>query len=337
MQESGGAIRTTDGCGQARTIRSVRRAVVDVGSNSLILTVFEEGLSGWVSVYETTRVTGLGRETKKMGLLQPDRIAASLSAMRDFRDLAVLTGASCWVAGGTMALRIASNAAAFLAAADKQDTPVFVVSGELEAKLGFLSVVEDPLLAEEGRIAIIDPGGHSTEITVASRSPGGWKVEFSHSFPVGALGVRETTLTSPRPPFQERLAAMAEVDEALGFCTLPGRINEVVVLGATGTNLISIREKMVVWQPEKVHGAVLEYEEVSRAVNWLCDMDDAERAQVVGLEPGREGTIHSGALILERCLFALRAESCRVSVRGWRHALANHLDLVPGLVPEPLA
>ena len=51
-------------------------------------------------------------------------------------------------------------------------------------------------------------------------------------------------------------------------------------------------------------------------------MTDAERAAVPGMEPGRERTMHLGALILERCLFALGAEKCRVSIRGWRYALA---------------
>jgi exopolyphosphatase / guanosine-5'-triphosphate,3'-diphosphate pyrophosphatase len=50
-------------------------------------------------------------------------------------------------------------------------------------------------------------------------------------------------------------------------------------------------------------------------------MTDAERSQVAGIEPGREKTIHIGALILERFLYALRQERAVVSVRGWRHAM----------------
>ena len=97
-----------------------------------------------------------------------------------------------------------------------------------------------------------------------------------------------------------------------------------MVLGATGTNLVSIREKLKAWEPDKVHGAVLDYEEISRAVGWLMPMTDAQRRDVPGMEPGREKTIHIGALILERFLFALRASSCGVSVRGWRHALLEN-------------
>jgi exopolyphosphatase/guanosine-5'-triphosphate,3'-diphosphate pyrophosphatase len=70
-----------------------------------------------------------------------------------------------------------------------------------------------------------------------------------------------------------------------------------------------------------VHGAYLDYEEVSKAVGWMSRMTDAERAAIVGMERGREKTLHLGALILERALHAFRALGTRVSVRGWRHAL----------------
>jgi exopolyphosphatase/guanosine-5'-triphosphate,3'-diphosphate pyrophosphatase len=52
-------------------------------------------------------------------------------------------------------------------------------------------------------------------------------------------------------------------------------------------------------------------------------MTDAERAALVGIEPGRERTIHIGALIVERALLALVAEAVYVSVRGWRHAMLD--------------
>jgi exopolyphosphatase/guanosine-5'-triphosphate,3'-diphosphate pyrophosphatase len=78
---------------------------------------------------------------------------------------------------------------------------------------------------------------------------------------------------------------------------------------------------MTEWDPTRVHAAWLDYEEVSKAVGWLCGMTDAERAAVPGLERGREQTIHIGALILERFLHAIRSLGTSVSVRGWRHAL----------------
>jgi len=307
----------------------VVRAVVDVGSNSVLLVVGRRDGTHWEWIHESTRVTALGEGTKTSGLLSPSGVTNTLAALREFWAQAKVYGADTVWAGATMAARIATDQAEFLESARAQGTPVFVLSGEDEATLGFLSVAEDPNLATSDHLAIIDPGGHSTEIVTAKRDSGAWTTTFHKSFPFGALGIRENFLTDPSPSAPQRLAVMAHLDASLEAAGLPPADCEPVVLGATGTNLVSIRDRMETWRPEKVHGATLLYEEVGRSVGWLCDMDDSARGSLVGIEQGRERTIHSGSLILERSLYALRASACRVSVHGWRHALASHPEFVP--------
>lgn len=294
---------------------------MDVGSNSVLLLVAELQNGAWVPVIETTAVTGLGAGTKQSGLLSEEGMVDTLAALARAREFAADHGVGDVLYGGTMALRIAQNTEEFLQRARAQSTPVTVVSGEDEAQLGFWAVAEDPLFSAADRISIIDPGGHSTELVTADRTPGGWEIRFRRSYPIGALGLRESVLTGESPNFAARLSALAEIDRMIGLDYRPGQGGLAVVLGATGTNLISMRDRLLTWQPDRVHGATLDYEEVGRAVGWLCDMTDAERAQVPGLEPGREKTIHGGALILERFLNALHVLDCRVSIRGWRHAL----------------
>lgn len=249
---------------------------------------------------------------------------ATLGALSEAFLLAGQHGATQTLAGGTMALRIASNASDFLEAADKQGTPVRIVSGLAEAQLGFLAVAEDPPFAGVERISIIDPGGHSTELMTATRSDNGWNIEFRHSFPVGTLGLKDTILTTETPDFGARMRAVAEIDRVLATEPAPEQPGVAVVLGATGTNLISVREKLLTWQPEKVHGQVLEYEEVSKSVGWMFGMTDAERAAIPGMERGRERTIHVGSLILERFMHRIGVEHVTVSTRGWRYALLDH-------------
>ncbi len=308
----------------------MRRAAIDVGSNSVLLTVEEFVDGAWKSVIETTEVTGLGEGTKSTGLLGEEPMKRTLAGIARAYGGARDAGTTSVVAAATMAARIASNTPDFLHRAKAQGTPVFVLSGELEAQLGFLAVAEDPLFAGQGRVSIVDPGGHSTEIVTAERGASGWEVLLRRSYPVGTLGLRSDTLSGESPDFRALLRAVREIDDLIGLCYLPNQAGEVVVLGASGTNLVTIRDKLLRWDAAKVHGAWLDYEEVSKAAGWLSTMTDAERARVPGLEPGREGTIHIGALILERFLFALRVLGCRVSVRGWRHALIEHEGLVSG-------
>lgn len=301
-----------------------KRTVVDVGSNSVLVLIAEYVAGQWIPLFESSTVTGLGFGTKSSGLLLPDRIEATLAALAEARRTSDSFGSQTFEALGTMAVRIATNTPHFLALAAAQGTPVQVISGEDEAELGFLSVAHDPLFSSSETLALIDPGGHSTELVVAT----GARRQFAHSFPVGALGLRELVLSMESPGPGPLMRATQMIDEALEAKD-PGEVKgQAVTVGATGTNLISIRDQLLSWQPELVHGQTLSYEEISRSVAWLSGMTDAERASIPGIERGREQSIHIGALILERFLYAIRAESVRVSVRGWRYGVLERPILV---------
>ena len=307
----------------------MRQAVIDVGSNSVLLLVSELRSGIWVPIHEDTAITALGEGTKQSGLLSERAMSDTLGAVGRFWRAAVELGAENVVAAATMAARIASNSADFLASAAAQGTPIRVLSGEDEAQLGFRAVVEDPMFASSGRISIIDPGGQSTEMVTATRCDSGWEVDFRRSYPIGTLGLKSTHFPNEQVNGLEVIRASGAIDDLIGVCYRPGQCGEVVVLGAAGTNLVSVRDSLLEWVPDRVHGARLDYEEISKAVGWMMSMSDAERSVIPGLEKGREKTIHIGAFVLERFLFALRAESCRVSVRGWRHALLAKLGNEP--------
>lgn len=301
--------------------RPVIRAAIDVGSNSVLLVVAERKGGSWRVLAETSEVTGLGRDALSTGVIGADGASETLNALERAFGLARSIGAKDIRAAGTAALRIASNRLDFLRAASGQGTPVDVLSGDEEAALGFAAVADDPLFACAGKLSIIDPGGHSTELLTAARRNGGWRERFRRSFSIGALGLREGILAAETPDVRARVRALAAIDDALGLRYLPDECGTAVVLGATGVNLVSIREGLERPTTAGTHGQALDYEEVSRAVGSMCDLDDAGRAALRGIEPGRERTLHVGAIILERFLFAIGAESCVVSARGWRHAL----------------
>ncbi|MEQ1822425.1 MAG: hypothetical protein ABL949_07940 [Fimbriimonadaceae bacterium] len=299
----------------------MRRAVVDVGSNSVLLLVCEFQGGRWNPVLETSAVTALGEGTKQTGLLSERAITDTLKALKHAFDAA---GTETIQAGVTMAARIATNTEEFLARAEAQGTPVRVLSGEEEAELGFRSVADDPTFAPHSRIAIIDVGGHSTELVIAERGTP-WKIHFRKSFPIGTLALRGGHLVDETPSGLDILRASQQIDDLIGMSCLPNLSIYAIALGATGTNLVTIRERMTHWDPDAVHGAYLDFEEVSKAVGWLSSLTDEERAMVPGMESGRERTIHLGCLILERFLHSLRVLGCGVSVRGWRHALLERM------------
>jgi exopolyphosphatase/guanosine-5'-triphosphate,3'-diphosphate pyrophosphatase len=297
-----------------------RKCIVDVGSNSVLTLIAERQNGVWRQIFEDSKVTALGEGTKTTGQLGEKGIDATLNALKTAFDQADAHGAHAR-AFGTMALRIAQNADQFLALAKAQGTPVQPISEIEEADLSMRAVIEDPMFANNERITVVDIGGHSTEFATSSSS----RTLFLKSLPIGTLSAREQFMCTESVTGVELLKASARIDDLLGFRFLPDSCGTVVVVGATGTNLITIQNRIVKWDPSKVHGECLTYEAVSRAVSDLCALNDRQRAGLVGIEPGRERTIHIGALILERALFALGAEQCLVSVRGWRYAMLNRI------------
>ena len=62
-------------------------AVIDIGSNSVRLVVYEEMARSLVSIFNEKTMCGLGREVQSSGLLAPDAVAKALTSLRRFRAL----------------------------------------------------------------------------------------------------------------------------------------------------------------------------------------------------------------------------------------------------------
>lgn len=312
----------------------MKKACIDVGSNSVLLLVEEFQNNGWARLEDLSAVTGLGEAVKSTGNISRASIERTLPVLKKYFEVAKELGCSEIRAAGTMAVRMAENQSEFLNLCEAQRTPVEVLSGENEAKLGLESVIFDPFFADQPRLAVVDPGGQSTEITLAVRRNTTYDVVYAKSFPVGTLGLRSNFMPTPSPTPEERFKAMMEVDQfravsdTAKLLATSGPVT-AVVLGASATNLASLQLELQTWDPDRVHGHRLGFTEVSLLFDRLCSMNDAERAALPGLEPGRETTIHIGALIVERALFALELKECYVSVRGWRYALLER-----GLPPK---
>lgn len=296
----------------------MRRAVIDVGSNSVLLTVCENQANEWVPIYETSAVSGLGEGVKKTGILSSASIQRTLGLIKKAFEDAQLKRADV-KAYGTMALRIAQNANDFLELAEKQNTTVKILSDENEAKLSLFSVCDDNAFNAHDCITVIDVGGNSTEIATCKRGNNHFETVFEKSFPCGTLTLRDHLPEKLDAP--KLLNASQKIDDTLQMRYLPNQCGVVVALGASATNLITIRDRIINWDPNKVHAKIISYEEISKMAGWMSKMNDNQRAQLQGLEKGRERTIHLGALLLERALFSVGAEYCYVSVRGWRHAI----------------
>ena len=115
--------------------------VIDIGSNSVRLVVYEALARNLSPTFNEKTLCGLGREVQSTGLLAPDAVDKALAALKRFRALCRIMKVGRVHAIATAACRDATNGAAFIAKAERIcGVPIEVLSGKREARLSALGV-----------------------------------------------------------------------------------------------------------------------------------------------------------------------------------------------------
>jgi exopolyphosphatase/guanosine-5'-triphosphate,3'-diphosphate pyrophosphatase len=116
-------------------------AVIDIGSNSVRLVIYEGLTRSPTPIFNEKVLAGLGREVQSTGLLAADAVEKAIGALKRFRMLCdrIEVGA-LWVLA-TAACRDAKNGKSFVAEAERIcRTKVEIISGKREAELSALGV-----------------------------------------------------------------------------------------------------------------------------------------------------------------------------------------------------
>lgn len=160
-------------------------AVIDIGSNSVRLVVYERLCRSPTALFNEKALCGLGRGMTRTGKLDPEAVATALAAIRRFRALIDQMRVRTTHVLATSAPREASDGRAFLArVAEIAGARVQLLSGRDEARLGALGVVSG-ILDADGVSG--DLGGGSLELAGVNRR----RVEGGETFPIGSLRLEE--------------------------------------------------------------------------------------------------------------------------------------------------
>ncbi|MGA2029781.1 MAG: exopolyphosphatase, partial [Verrucomicrobiota bacterium] len=129
-------------------MESVRRAVIDVGTNSIKLLVADVAGRNVQPVGEDSRQTRLGKNFYDTHRLQPDAIARTAEAVAEFAKIARGENAASIRVIATSAARDAVNADELTSAIrSASGLKVEIISGECEAEWVFQGVTTDVELA----------------------------------------------------------------------------------------------------------------------------------------------------------------------------------------------
>ena len=255
-----------------------RLAAVDIGTNSVLLTVAGRGPGGRLApVHDSLRVCRLGQGmARNGGAIRGEAIQRTVACLKELRIEAQAHGAVRIHAAGTEVLRSSSNAKEFLERAGSAlGADVEVLSGEREARLAWLGVSGGRYPSRP--TALLDVGGGSTEY-VRATSRG---VLQAMTVPLGAARLSEA-MEGRDPASLSRAAADAFVAAGL----ISHSHDRLVTSGGTATTLAAILRGLRTFDQRRIRAGP----------NWL-PTSGGRTSRLVGWTISRMNTVPPTAMM----------------------------------------
>jgi exopolyphosphatase/guanosine-5'-triphosphate,3'-diphosphate pyrophosphatase len=288
-----------------------RIAAIDVGSNTVLLTVAEyDPDAGLVVIDEGEDQPRLGAGLSATGRLSEEAIQRALRTLTAMRDICSRHGVRRLAAVATAAVREAANGADFVERARALDIPLRIISPEIEAALSYRSAAHHFPGGERQLVA--DIGGGSLELIGATNG----RVRLTQSLPLGA--VRLTELGIPLDQLRDRirqgLSGPIRLAEWAG--------STVIGSGGTFATLASMAlARRGSPAGRSIHGTIVTIEEVKQLLRTLAPLSPEQRRETPGLSSERADIIVAGLAVVLELLERVEAGGVTVSGFGLRDGL----------------
>jgi exopolyphosphatase / guanosine-5'-triphosphate,3'-diphosphate pyrophosphatase len=296
-----------------------RLAVIDLGSNSFRLVVFTASEGWWQrtdEIYEPVRISEGMAATGRLGEEPIRRALATLDVFAHFCEASGL-GPEAVDAVATSAIRDAENAEDFLGMARvRTGLPIRVLSGEAEARYGYLAAINSTTLRDG---CVLDLGGGSLQLVrVVDRL-----AQESSSWRVGAVRMTERFLPDEGIPKQKQLNELREyvAGKLQSASWLPVAGGHLVGIGGTVRNLAAAAQRCAGQPSYGVQGMMLSAEALERLVARLAELPAAERSRVPGIKPARADLILAGAIVVQEALRSGNFEGIEITEAGLREGV----------------
>lgn len=297
-----------------------RLAAIDIGTNSIRMIVAEGLRNGAYRILDDEKdPTRLGKNLSTTGRLNPEAVEASLATLRRMKQIIAGYQVREFRAIATCAVREAADGADFCRRVrDEVGIDIEVVSSEEEARLAFYGVLRSFDL-DDKNVAVVDIGGGSTEIVLASNKV----LETIYATPLGA--VRATELFGgPQPLSNEDFEGLLQnIDRQLRKHTPKPPFVPHVLIGSGGTftalaaMVLAIRGHGNV----PVQGASISQAEVRHLLDRLRKLSAKSLRNVPGLSPDRADIIVAGLAIIDAVLRRFKINQLYVHAGGVRDGL----------------
>ncbi len=262
----------------------MRRACIDIGSNTTRLLVADVAGGGLVEVHQERAFTRLGRAVARDGGFPAGKldelgqvVAAQLERARQLGATDVRCVATACVRHASNADELVSHVRARCGGLD-----VEVLSEQDEARLAFAGAARTLNRASGGPLAVLDVGGGSCELAVGTAPD---RVSWWRSVRLGSGELTDACVRSD-PPSAGELAALRTRASAALVGLAPPRVALALAVGGGAT---SVRQ---------LAGPRLDAAAIAAALSVLTAAPAAEVAARLGLDLERVKLLPAGLVIL---------------------------------------
>jgi exopolyphosphatase/guanosine-5'-triphosphate,3'-diphosphate pyrophosphatase len=301
-----------------------RCAVVDLGSNSVRLVVFEGTGRNPVAIFNEKAVLRLGRGLQMTGRLNEEGVAAALTVMHRYHAIATAMGADPFEVLATAAVRDASNGPDFVAGLRERmpGVPIRILSGEDEASLSAEGVLCG-IPQADGVLA--DIGGGSLEVVQLSAGRAG----PARTLPLGVIRLAdraEGDLVRARALAEADLAGVPWLSEA------PGR--DLYLVGGAWRALARIHIMQTSYPLRIVHHYTIGRDEARDLTGVIGAAPRRMLEKMPGAPRRRLDDLPLAAIVLRRVLRATGAQRVVFSANGIREGW--YMQKMPGAGASPI-
>jgi exopolyphosphatase/guanosine-5'-triphosphate,3'-diphosphate pyrophosphatase len=292
-------------------------AVVDIGSNSVRLVIYEALSRSPAVVHNEKAICAIGRDMVSTGQLHREGMKLALEALARFRMLADANHVEAREAVATAAARDAGNGQEFIRQAEVAwGGPIRILSGEEEARLAAEGVLAGTPTAD-GLVA--DLGGGSLDMVTVKAGRTGHAL----TLPIGPLRLMDAAKGDPD---KGRDIADAQLDGLDVLGQLKGR--SLYAVGGAWRSFARLDMEDTGYRLHVLHNYEIP---ASRAIK-LCKVvsrlsrKSLDKMKIISRR--RAEALPFGAIVLERLLLAAELKDVVISAYGLREGLL-YADLPP--------
>jgi exopolyphosphatase / guanosine-5'-triphosphate,3'-diphosphate pyrophosphatase len=285
-------------------------AVIDIGSNSVRLVVYEGLVRAPTPIFNEKVLCGLGREVASKSILAKDAIEETLAALARFRALCRVMQVERVHAIATAAVREAKNGPAFIKdAASVLGLAIDVLPGPREAQLAAAGVAAG-FYRPDGVVG--DLGGGSLELVEVAGDRG----KNGQTLPLGGLALVDSAEHSLDKAKKIVRAALAD---SPALANLKGRVFYAV--GGTWRALARLHMHQTGYPLHVTHGYSIETDAAIDFCDAVQDIDPDTLSDVEDISAGRRPLLAYGALVLREALKAGKPSRLVTSAFGVREGI----------------